>query len=318
MPTCVLRGAYRHFGPVNLAAGGMNAQGLQSAIDAYTQAINADPDYALAYAGRSLVYADFARALVAGPGVEDYLHKAQMDAQQAINLTPDLADNGRLALANFLAGSLELTDALPEYERALALAPGDARVLREYGAFTVLLGRSEAGLAAAHRVLILDPLNATNHFGLGVAFAFARRWADAIRAFGDARTLGQDEVSANMWLGIAYYFSGDFERASESCAKAGEVNGPWCLAMVYDRLGRRAEAEAMLAKLRTIAGDRFAEGYADVYAQWGDNARALDWLETAVRNRDPYLAYTKVNPFFDPLRNEARFRAIERALKFPN
>jgi hypothetical protein len=88
--------------------------------------------------------------------------------------------------------------------------------------------------------------------------------------------------------------------------------------MIYDKLGRHTEAETMLAKVRTIAGDRLAEGYADIYAQWGDTARALDWLETAMRNRDPYLAYTKVNPFFDPLRKEPRFQAIERALKFPD
>ena len=309
--------AYRRFGPVNLAAGGLNEEGLQSAIAADTEAIHADPEYALAYAGRSLAFADFARALVKGPEVGGYLNKAQSDARKAIALSPDLAD-GHLALANFLAGSLELTDAVQEYERALALAPGDARVLREYGAFAVLIGRSEAGLAAAHRLLVLDPLNSMNHFGLGVSLVFARRYGEAKKAFTDAKALGQDDVSLNMWLGITYYLSGDFERARSTCAGAGEVNGPWCLAMIYDKLGRHTEAETMLAKVRTIAGDRLAEGYADVYAQWGDTTQALDWLETAMRNRDPYLAYTKVNPFFDPLRNEPRFQAIELALKFPD
>jgi TolB-like protein/Tfp pilus assembly protein PilF len=309
--------AYRRFGPVNLAAGGLNEEGLQSAIAAYTEAIHADPDYALAYAGRSVAFADFARALVKGTEVGDYLNKAQLDAHKAITLTPDLAD-GHLALANFFAGSLELTDALHEYERALALAPGDARVLREYGAFAVIIGRSEAGLAAAHRLLVLDPLNSTNHFGLGVSLMFARRYGEAKKAFTDAKALGQDDVSVNMWLGITYYLSGDFERARATCVRAGEVNGPWCLAMIYDKLGRHTEAETMLGKVRIIAGDRLAEGYADIYAQWGDTARALDWLETAMRNRDPYLAYTKVNFFFDPLRNEPRFQAIERALKFPD
>ena len=157
-----------------------------------------------------------------------------------------------------------------------------------------------------------------NHFGLGVSLAFARRYGDAIRAFRDAKALGQDDESVNMWLGITYYLSGDFEHARAACERAGEVNGPWCLAMIYDKLGRHTEAEAMLARVRTIAGDRLAEGYADIYAQWGDTARALDWLETAMRNRDPYLAYTKANPFFDPLRNEPRYQAIERALKFPD
>jgi len=309
--------AYRRFGPANLAAGGLNKEGLQSAVAAFTEAIRADPDYALAYAGRSLAFADFARALVAGPEVGDYLNKAQSDGRKAIALAPDLAD-GHLALANFFAGSLELTGAVQEYERALALAPGDARVLREYGAYAVLIGRTEAGLAAAHRLLVLDPLNSINQFGLGVSLAFARRYGDAIRALRDAKALGQDDVSVNMWLGITYYLSGDFEHARSTCERAGEVNGPWCLAMIYDKLGRHTEAETMLAKVRTIAGDRLAEGYADIYAQWGDTARALDWLETAMRNRDPYLAYTKVNPFFDPLRNEPRFQAIERALKFPD
>ena len=308
--------AYRRFGPVNLAAGGLNEDGLRPAIAAYTQAIRADPDYALAYAGRSLAYADYARALVQGPGVGDYLNKAQVDARKAIALAPGLADS-HLALANFFAGSLEFTGAIQEYERALALAPGNARILTDYGAFAVLIGRTEAGLAAAHRLLVLDPLNLTNHFGLGASLTFARRYGEAVRAFTDAKALTPEDVSVNMWLGIAYYLSGDFQSARVACERAGDVNGPWCLAMIYDKLGRHTEAEAMLAKVRATAGDRLAEGYADIYAQWGDTARALDWLDTAMRNRDPYLAYTKVNPFFDPLRKEPRFQAIERALKFP-
>jgi TolB-like protein/Tfp pilus assembly protein PilF len=309
--------AYRRFGPANLAAGALNKEGLQSAIDAYTEAIRADPDYALAYAGRSLAFADFARALVSGPDVVEYFRRAQTDARKAIALAPDLAD-GHLALANFFAGSLELPDALTEYERALALAPGNARILKEYGAFADLIGRTEAGLSAARRSLVLDPLNSVNHFGLGVSLAFARRYSEAIRAFMDARALTPEDVSVNMWLGIAHYLSGDLQSARAACERAGEINGPWCLAMVYDKLGRHAEAETMLARVRGLAGDEFAEGYADIYAQWGDTARALDWLEAATRKRDPYLAYTKVNPFFDPLRNEPRFQAVLQALKFPS
>jgi class 3 adenylate cyclase/TolB-like protein/lipoprotein NlpI len=309
--------AYRRFGPANLAAGGLNKEGLQSAIDAYTEAIRADPNYALAYAGRSLAFADFARALVSGPDVGGYFKQAQTDARKAIALAPDLAD-GHLALANFFAGSLEFSDALSEYERALALAPGNARITKEYGAFADLIGRTEAGQAAARRSLVLDPLNPVNHFGLGVSLAFSRRYSEAIRALTDARAFTPEDVSVNMWLGIAYYMSGDFQSARAACERAGEINGPWCLAMVYDKLGRRADAEAMLAKVRALAGGAFAEGYADIYAQWGDTARALDWLETAMRIRDPYLAYTKVNFFFDPLRNEPRFQAVMQKLKFPN
>jgi hypothetical protein len=58
--------------------------------------------------------------------------------------------------------------------------------------------------------------------------------------------------------------------------------------------------------------------YAVIYTQWGDTARALDWLETAMRHRDPYLIRVRQSEIFDPLRNEPRFQAIERALKFPD
>jgi hypothetical protein len=58
--------------------------------------------------------------------------------------------------------------------------------------------------------------------------------------------------------------------------------------------------------------------YTQIYTQWGDTAKALDWLETAMRLRDPGLSGLKTDPLIDPLRQEPRFRAIEQALKFPD
>jgi hypothetical protein len=55
-----------------------------------------------------------------------------------------------------------------------------------------------------------------------------------------------------------------------------------------------------------------------IYAQWGNTPKALEWLDTALRLRDPGLEQLKVDPFLDPLRKEPRFQAIERELKFPN
>ena len=58
--------------------------------------------------------------------------------------------------------------------------------------------------------------------------------------------------------------------------------------------------------------------YAVVYAQWGETAKALEWLEAAMRVHEPKLERVRVNPFLDPVRSEPRFQAIERELKFPN
>jgi len=87
---------------------------------------------------------------------------------------------------------------------------------------------------------------------------------------------------------------------------------------VYDRLGRHADAEAVLAKMKAALGDAVAYQYAEIYAQWGNRASALDWLATALRLRDSGLRQLKTDPLLDPLRKEPRFQAIERQLQFPN
>jgi hypothetical protein len=79
-----------------------------------------------------------------------------------------------------------------------------------------------------------------------------------------------------------------------------------------------ADAEAELAKLKATLGDAAAYQYATIYAQAGNRAKALEWLETALRLRDPGLELLKTDPPLDPLRKEPRFQAIERELKFPS
>jgi len=73
----------------------------------------------------------------------------------------------------------------------------------------------------------------------------------------------------------------------------------------------------MLQRFESSLGDAGAYDYAGIYAQWGDKAKALQWLERAVRLRDSGLLHLKVEPDLDPLRDEPRFQAIERELKFP-
>jgi tetratricopeptide (TPR) repeat protein len=147
------------------------------------------------------------------------------------------------------------------------------------------------------------------------------RFGEAIRAFADARVLAPTDPAVNAWLGFAYYASGDYQSSRavcESIKSADDFRKLLCIAVIYDKLGRHAEAEAIFAKLRAAWGEHFAVFYATVYAAWRDTARALDWLDTAMRHHDPYLIYLKTSWIFNPLRKEPRFQAIERELKFPN
>jgi tetratricopeptide (TPR) repeat protein len=91
-----------------------------------------------------------------------------------------------------------------------------------------------------------------------------------------------------------------------------------CMPLVYERLGQRAAAEVALAGAIAAQREFSSYQYAQIYAQWGDTKKALDWLETALRIRDVGLEYLKTDPFLDPLRSQLRFQAIERQLKFPD
>jgi len=180
------------------------------------------------------------------------------------------------------------------------------------------MGRTEAGIAAARRVVVLDPLNRGKHFNLGVTLYFGRQHEQAIAAFQDALALDPEEPLAHAFRGLAYYALGDFERARASCeSKPDNYLDQVCLALAYDKLGRRADAEAQLAALKAAEGDSAAYQYAQIYARSGNSTKALEWLQTALRLRDPGLVELKTDPLMDPLRQEPRLRAVMGELRFP-
>jgi TolB-like protein len=294
---------------------------FQNSIAAFTEAVRLDPNYALAFANRSLARINYA-LIVAGAVDRESIDKAQPDALKALALAPELAE-GHLALAFvFKEGLLDYTRANQEFERALVLAPGNARVLRDYSPFAVAVGRTDAGIAAARRAVVLDPLDRDSHWGLGTSLYLARQNREALAAYQDTLTLDPEYPGVNALRGFAYYAIGDFESARALCeTKPDKLINQVCLAVAYDKLGRHADAESMLARIKTSRGDGAAYQYAEIYAQWGNSATALDWLDTASRLRDPGLETLQVNPLLDPLRKQPRFQAVaqsvERELKFP-
>jgi tetratricopeptide (TPR) repeat protein len=181
------------------------------------------------------------------------------------------------------------------------------------------MGHFDAGIAALRRAVVLDPLARHSHSKLGRALYAARRYEEAVAAQAEVISLDSDFKPAYGDRGLAYYGLGDLERARGSCeTKRDYWESQHCLAVIYDKLGRHADAEAELAKLKAFGGDAAAYQYATIYAQWGNRAKALEWLETALRLRDPGLQELKTDPLLDPLRQEPRFQAIERELKFPS
>jgi TolB-like protein/tetratricopeptide (TPR) repeat protein len=291
---------------------------LPAAIASYTEAIRRDPHYALAFAARSIALSDLAAEAETAAAVREGYTKAEADARQALELAQDLGQ-AHLALAYVLDNTLHFTQANTEYERALALAPGNAELLRLSGTFTTLMGHLDAGVAATRRAIVLDPLARKSYSSLGRALYFARRYEESLAAYAETISLDPDLNESYGDRGLNFYGLGDLEPARATCeTKPDYWRSQQCLALVYYKLGRHVDAEAELSKLKADGGDTSAYQYATIYAQWGDRAKALEWLEVAWRLRDPGLEELKTDPLIDPLRQEPRFQAIESELKFPS
>ena len=108
---------------------------MQGEIDAFTDAIRLDPNYALAYAARSSAVNAYAGYWTAGvAAAHEGFEKAVADGRQAVLLAPELGE-GHRSLAWALESLLDFRRGIEEFDRAVALAPGNARVLRDYGIF---------------------------------------------------------------------------------------------------------------------------------------------------------------------------------------
>jgi TolB-like protein len=287
-------------------------------VDAFTEAIALDSNFALAYSNRALI-----RWECTDNSVDWLRHPneaaVRADAARAIALAPNLAD-GYVALSRLEQGLLKLKAADEACGRALALAPGNVQVLYECSLLAFFLGRADTAISHARHGVALDPLNPLSHRALGDTLRYARRYPEAITAYQASIAADPDNpAEALARLGLSYYLAGDLSLAQSSCeTRPDTFRNQFCRALVYDRLGRHADAARVLAEIVQHSGDAAAYQYAEIFTQWGDPKAALEWLQKALQLGDPGLVYTKVDPLLDPLRKEARFQAIERQLGFPD
>jgi tetratricopeptide (TPR) repeat protein len=287
-------------------------------VNAFTEAITLDSNFALAYANRALITWECA------DNSQDWLRRpneaaVRADAARAIALAPNLAE-GYVALSRLEQGLLKLGAADEACGRALALAPGNVQVLYECSLLAVFLGRTDTAISHARHGVELDPLNPLSHRALGDTLRYARRYPEAIAAYQASIAADPDNsAEALARRGLSYYLAGNLSLAQTSCeARPDTFRNQFCRALIYDRLGRHADAAHMLTEIMQYGGDAAAFQYAEIFTQWGDRKAGLEWLEKALRLGDPGLVYTKVDPLLDPLRKEARFQAIERQLRFPD
>jgi tetratricopeptide (TPR) repeat protein len=167
-----------------------------------------------------------------------------------------------------------------------------------YADFAGRLGRADAP-AAANRAVTLSPLDAESRTTRGVVQFHLRHYDDTRNSFQEALQL-EESARTRFCAGWNELAAGLTEAALPYCETD---RTSWyfqtCLAIAYERLGRKTDALAELARMRAEQGDLLAFQYAEVYAQFGERDVALRWLAKAVEIRDAGLNEIRTDPFLD-------------------
>jgi TolB-like protein len=304
----------------NLTRAAPDASTLLNGVAAFEAAVKIDPAFAKAWA--SMAIADVGYAQYYGTDEQDiraHFDAGRAAAQRAVSLAPALGQ-AHLALAEALEfGYLDLKGALAEYDKALPIAPNDAELLAGAGDIYVNIGRTEAGVRMARRAASLDQINPRTHRALANTLTSARLYSDAIDAANNNISVSQNDSRGYAIRGLAQVLAGDPQSGTESCERSPRDWGNFlCLAIAYDRLHRHADAESQVAIMKAQYHDATAYQLGEIYAQWGDSAQALSWLQTARKLRDPGLTGLKTDPLLDPLRGQKDFQVLLAELAFPD
>ena len=297
------------------AWGKRTKEGVDEAVGFFEQAITADPNYAPAYAGLADSYAldvDY-RAIP----VADSYARAKEYARKALALDETVPSaHASLAWTLFIY-DWDWEGAEREFRRAIELNPRYASAHHWFAFLLCSRGQHDAALLEAHTALELDPASVSIRRAVGWLYHYARRYESAHDHLARAIEMNPTAVETYRILAQNFAIRGRLEEAERifretlllpaagAYTKAG-------LGWVLGRAGKRAEAEKLLAELEVAAREGYVSPvpFSMLHIGLGNVDRALDWAERAYDERRGWLAYFKVNPMLDPLRNESRFKSL--------
>jgi TolB-like protein/tetratricopeptide (TPR) repeat protein len=290
--------------------------GLQQSLAYFRQAIDLDPVYSSAYAGMADAYA----LLVWQEQLprDDFIERAKAAATKALEIDETLAaPHATLGYVKFWY-DWDFAGAESEFRRAIELDPDYATAHHWYGEALGLLGRFDNGFKELRLAEEVDSLSAIINADLGKLLFLARQPDQTIEQMQKTLELDPDLPLAHVFLALAWNKKGLHEQAIAELEKIAKAPGSRAifkatLGFVYGQSGRKAEA---LSILDALIGSRSSGHYVSpfhialVYVGLGKNDDAMEWLEKAKTERDPFLIYIKVDPNFDSLRNEPRFQKL--------
>ena len=289
--------------------------GFRRAIEYYEAALARDPRFARAWSAIAETYQLIAAHALEPP--DACMRKARHAAVTALSFDPRLA-----AAHSALAAVLMTFDHNPEaadreWKLALEIDPHYAHAWHSLAVFGNIVSNADAALTALKQAERLEPLSAAIACDFGFAFYWARRYAEAIDACQRALDLHPSFARTYVPLARAHAAQGHYEEAVEICIEGrplfrgraflGQLLA--ALGYCYGRMGRPAEAQAVLDELSQMGRGHYVSAYdiATIHAGMGNYERAMESLRKAEEEHAFWLIALPCEPLFDPMRGEARF-----------
>ena len=300
----------------------MTLEGFLQGIEYYEQAIQKDPDYALAYA--SLAHSYGMLVVLESVPASEGTRKARAATWKAFELDPTLAEV-QINLADFKFNvDWDWRGGEAGFRRAVELDPGSADAVFHYALCLRTQGRHDEAIRMMERARQLDPLSLWINQALGVAFYRARQEERAIEQYRKTIELEPKSASTYTFLGNVYESLGSYEEAAAAYLKARSLAGDstervQALQDAYRASGIRGYWRKRLEHLKEAAKRKHVSPatFASFYARLGEKDQALAWLEKAYQQRDSRLASLKARRVWDPLRSDPRFQDLVRRMNFP-
>jgi len=290
--------------------------------DYFQQAIDKDPNYALAYAG----LADAYNALGGFDALasKDAFPGAREAAEKALKLDDSLAEaHSALAVVKF-SFDWDFPGAQREFQRALAINPGYSDAHQTNGYYLVAMGRFEEALREMKRALELDPISLEKTAAIGEVLYHQRLYDQAIEQYRRALEIDTNSGFTHWALGRTFTAQGKYPEAIAEFQTAIPLSGgspdePAELARADALSGKRDEALKILEDLKRVSEHKHVAPtvIAAIYGALGDKTQAFAYLDRAYRERDFILVMLNVEPMFDPLRSDQRFPELSRRVGLP-
>jgi TolB-like protein/Tfp pilus assembly protein PilF len=283
---------------------------IEQRIADFQDAIRMDPTFAPAYVGLAGTYISYQDIFVGAPSSE-IRPKATSAARKALDLDPKLAE-AHAILAEMYQKQWKWAESEEEYKRALELKPNDASAHRGFAYWLACHGRTQEALAWVERGRELDPLGSADT--VGFLLIMARRYDESIREYRSVLAVHPEYTNARWGLGFALIVNHQTDQAIPELEKTVAMmnRGPGSLEMLataYAQAGRRYDALTLINELKQHRQRGYvpAGAFINTYLALGDYDQAFFWCDEAYKEQSAILQWIKVDPLFDPVRNDPRF-----------